>query len=58
MMAQQEARVIVIEASQKAKHELEKTFGPRLWWWELGYLHRGRGVCTPLTTGTRSALRY
>jgi hypothetical protein len=29
--AQQEVLVIVIEASHKGKHELEKHFGPWLW---------------------------
>jgi hypothetical protein len=32
MMAQQEVLVIAIEVSQKAEHELEKTFGRRLRW--------------------------
>ena len=46
-MAQQEALVIAIEKSHMGEHELEKDFGPRLWW-QLGYLERGRGVYTSL----------
>jgi len=41
MMAQQEAPVIAIEKSHMGEHELEKDFGPRLWW-QLGYIERGR----------------
>jgi len=47
MMAQQEAPVIAIEKSHMGEHELEKDFGPRLWW-QLGYIERGRGVYTSL----------
>ena len=47
MMAQQEAPVIAIEMSHMGEHELEKDFGPRLWW-QLGYIERGRGVYTSL----------
>jgi len=45
MMAQQEALAIAIEKSHMRKHELEKDFGPRLWW-QLGILREAE-VCTP-----------
>jgi hypothetical protein len=55
MMAQQEALVIAIEKSHMGEHDLDKDFGPRVWW-QLGYLESLR--CVHLTTGTQRALRY